>query len=184
MNLVDKGEDESESEVGLRRRTRRRTFLLLGGVGAAVAAAVLVAANPWNNDDAADSADVAADSASPPNAADQPAAAEPELSNRLLFAPTPENFAVQYVSDPTSNDQGFGRLGDGSWSLISPMRHGIASATTPHNLASQKLAPGGYTVRIDGEQSSCEADFAVKSGAATLSRPGVGDPRQPRLPGR
>ncbi len=109
MNLVDKGEDESESEAGLRRRIRRRKVLLLGGVGAVAVAAVLVAVRPWSDDDAADSASTLVDGASPSAAADQPAAAEPELSNRLLFDPRPEGFVVGYVNDPGANDQEFGR---------------------------------------------------------------------------
>lgn len=109
MNLVDKSEDESESEAGLHRRARRRKFLLLGGIGTVAVAAVLVAVNPWSDDDAANSASTLADGASPSAAADQLAATEPELSNRLLFDPRPEGFVAQYINDPGSNDQGFDR---------------------------------------------------------------------------
>ena len=122
MNLVDKSEDESESEAGIRRRTRRRKFLLLGGVGAVAVAAVLVAVNPWKDDDAADSVSTPADGASPSAASDQPAAAEPELSNRLLFDPSPEGFVVGFVNDPASNDQGFGRPGASTTMDVSLLR--------------------------------------------------------------
>ena len=102
MDLVDKSEDESESEAGVRRRARRRTLLIGLGGGTVVAAGViaLLIAQPWADDATAPESSVEAAGSASAGSSGQTEAVDPELSNRLMLSPPPEGFEVQYVNDP------------------------------------------------------------------------------------